>query len=100
MNLLQKNYPDTQLLRKQKPLGFTPTSAPYFGSEQDPEVIIDGKKVLMFDQTATPVSSMTLRIKEAAIEATRKYLARVPDLPFLKRNPDSTSSSKQLLLNI
>ncbi len=47
---------------------------PYFraiSSEQDPEVIIDGKKVLMFGSNCYTGLVNDPRIKEASIEATR-----------------------------
>ena len=59
---------------------------PYFraiSSEQDPEVIIDGKKVLMFGSNCYTGLVNDPRIKEAAIEAIRKYgtgCAGSPDL--------------------
>ncbi len=49
---------------------------PYFraiSSEQDPEVTIDGRKVLMFGSNCYTGLVNDPRIKEAAIEATRKY---------------------------
>ncbi len=49
---------------------------PYFreiSSEQEPEVLIDGKKVLMFGSNCYSGLVADPRIKEAAIEATKKY---------------------------
>ncbi len=49
---------------------------PYFraiSSEQDPEVIINGRRVLMFGSNCYTGLVNDPRIKEAAIEATRKY---------------------------
>ena len=49
---------------------------PYFraiSSEQEPEVIINGKKVLMFGSNCYSGLVSDPRIKEAAIEAIKKY---------------------------
>ena len=53
---------------------------PYFraiSSEQDPEVIINGKKVLMFGSNCYTGLVNDPRIKEAAIEATKKIWNRM-----------------------
>ena len=52
---------------------------PYFraiSSEQEPEVIINGKKVLMFGSNCYSGLVSDPRIKEAAIEAIKKYRQR------------------------
>ncbi|MDR1591270.1 MAG: aminotransferase class I/II-fold pyridoxal phosphate-dependent enzyme [Prevotellaceae bacterium] len=49
---------------------------PYFraiSSEQDTEVVVNGKKVLMFGSNSYLGLTSDPRVKEAAIEATRKY---------------------------
>lgn len=64
---------------------------PYFraiSSEQDPEVIIDGKKVLMFGSNCYTGLVNDTRIKEAAIEATRKYGTGCAGSPFLNGTLD------------
>lgn len=64
---------------------------PYFraiSSEQDPEVIIDGKKVLMFGSNCYTGLVNDPRIKEAAIEATRKYGTGCAGSPFLNGTLD------------
>ena len=64
---------------------------PYFraiSSEQDPEVIIDGKKVLMFGSNCYSGLVNDPRIKEAAIEATRKYGTGCAGSPFLNGTLD------------
>ena len=64
---------------------------PYFraiSSEQDPEVIIDGKKVLMFGSTCYSGLVNDPRIKEAAIEAIRKYGTGCAGSPFLNGTLD------------
>ena len=59
---------------------------PYFraiSSEQDPEVIINGRRVLMFGSNCYTGLVNDPRIKEAAIEATRKYGTGCAGSPFL-----------------
>ena len=59
---------------------------PYFrevASEQDTEVMINGKKVLMFGSNCYSGLVSDPRIKEAAIEATRKYGTGCAGSPFL-----------------
>lgn len=62
---------------------------PYFraiSSEQDPEVIINGRKVLMFGSNCYSGLVNDPRIKEAAIEATKKIRNRLRWLPFSQRH--------------
>jgi len=64
---------------------------PYFraiSSEQDPEVIINGKKVLMFGSNCYTGLVNDPRIKEAAIEATKKYGTGCAGSPFLNGTLD------------
>ncbi|MCM1032700.1 MAG: pyridoxal phosphate-dependent aminotransferase family protein [Odoribacter sp.] len=64
---------------------------PYFraiSSEQDPEVIMNGKKVLMFGSNCYTGLVNDPRIKEAAIEATRKYGTGCAGSPFLNGTLD------------
>lgn len=64
---------------------------PYFraiSSEQEPEVIIDGKKVLMFGSNCYSGLVSDPRIKEAAIEAIRKYGTGCAGSPFLNGTLD------------
>lgn len=64
---------------------------PYFraiSSEQDPEVVINGKKVLMFGSNCYSGLVNDPRIKEAAIEATRKYGTGCAGSPFLNGTLD------------
>ena len=59
---------------------------PYFraiSSEQDTEVFINGKKVMMFGSNCYTGLVNDPRIKEAAIEATRKYGTGCAGSPFL-----------------
>ncbi len=64
---------------------------PYFraiSSEQDPEVIINGRRVLMFGSNCYTGLVNDPRIKEAAIEATRKYGTGCAGSPFLNGTLD------------
>lgn len=64
---------------------------PYFreiSSEQEPEVLIDGKKVLMFGSNCYSGLVADPRIKEAAIEATKKYGTGCAESPFLNGTLD------------
>ncbi len=64
---------------------------PYFraiSSEQEPEVLIDGKKVLMFGSNCYSGLVSDPRIKEAAIEATKKYGTGCAGSPFLNGTLD------------
>ncbi len=73
---------------------------PYFraiSSEQDPEVIINGKKVLMFGSNCYTGLVNDPRIKEAAIEATRKYGTGCAGSPFLNGTLDLHKKLEQRL---
>ena len=64
---------------------------PYFraiSSEQDTEVIINGKKVLMFGSNCYTGLVNDPRIKEAAIEAVKKYGTGCAGSPFLNGTLD------------
>ena len=75
---------------------------PYFraiSSEQDPEVVIDGKKVLMFGSNCYTGLVNDPRIKEAAIEATRKYGTGCAGSPFLNGTLDLHKKLEEQLPN-
>ena len=64
---------------------------PYFrpiSSEQDTEVVMNGKPVLMFGSNCYTGLVNDPRIKEAAIEATRKYGTGYAGSPFLNGTLD------------
>ncbi|MCM1377215.1 MAG: aminotransferase class I/II-fold pyridoxal phosphate-dependent enzyme [Clostridium sp.] len=64
---------------------------PYFreiDSEQDTEVIMNGKKVLMFGSNSYMGLTNHPKVKEAAIEATRKYGTGMAGSPFLNGTID------------
>lgn len=73
---------------------------PYFraiSSEQDSEVIINGKKVLMFGSNCYSGLVNDPRIKEAAIEATKKYGTGCAGSPFLNGTLDLHKKLEQRL---
>ncbi len=87
MNLLQEKLSKYTAPQQAKAAGVYP----YFraiSSEQDPEVIINGKKVLMFGSNCYSGLVNDPRIKEAAIEATRKYGTGCAGSPFLNGTLD------------
>lgn len=87
MKLLQQKLAQYTEPQKFKAAGIYP----YFraiSSEQDPEVIINGKKVLMFGSNCYSGLVNDPRIKEAAIEATKKYGTGCAGSPFLNGTLD------------
>lgn len=87
MKLLQAKLSKYTEPQKAKAAGIYP----YFraiSSEQDPEVVINGKKVLMFGSNCYSGLVNDPRIKEAAIEATRKYGTGCAGSPFLNGTLD------------
>lgn len=87
MKLLQSKLAKYTVPQEAKAAGIYP----YFraiSSEQDPEVIINGRKVLMFGSNCYSGLVNDPRIKEAAIEATRKYGTGCAGSPFLNGTLD------------
>lgn len=87
MKLLQKKLAKYDVPQQAKAAGIYP----YFraiDSEQDPEVIMNGRKVLMFGSNCYTGLVNDPRIKEAAIEATRKYGTGCAGSPFLNGTLD------------
>ena len=87
MKLLQKKLAQYTAPQEAKAAGIYP----YFraiSSEQDPEVIINGKKVLMFGSNCYTGLVNDPRIKEAAVEATKKYGTGCAGSPFLNGTLD------------
>lgn len=87
MKLLQEKLSKYTVPQQAKAAGIYP----YFraiSSEQDPEVIINGKKVLMFGSNCYTGLVNDPRIKEAAIAATRKYGTGCAGSPFLNGTLD------------
>ncbi len=87
MKLLQAKLDKYQEPQKAKAAGVYP----YFraiSSEQDPEVIINGKKVLMFGSNCYTGLVNHPKVKEAAIAAIKKYGTGCAGSPFLNGTLD------------
>ena len=87
MKLLQAKLSKYQEPQKAKAAGIYP----YFraiSSEQDTEVIMNGKKVLMFGSNSYMGLTNHPKVKEAAIEATKKYGTGCAGSPFLNGTLD------------
>ena len=87
MKLLQAKLSQYQEPQKAKALGIYP----YFReieSEQDTEVYIKGKKVLMFGSNSYMGLTNHPKVKEAAIEAIKKYGTGCASSPFLNGTLD------------
>lgn len=87
MKLLQAKLAKYQEPQKAKAAGIYP----YFraiSSEQDTEVLINGKKVLMFGSNCYTGLVNHPKIKEAAIEAIKKYGTGCAGSPFLNGTLD------------
>ena len=87
MNLLQTKLARYTAPQEAKAAGVYP----YFRaieSEQDPEVLINGRKVLMFGSNCYSGLVNDPRIKEAAIEAIKKYGTGCAGSPFLNGTLD------------
>jgi 8-amino-7-oxononanoate synthase len=87
MKLLQSKLAKYTEPQKAQALGVYP----YFRaieSEQDPEVIMDGKKVLMFGSNCYSGLVNHPKVKEAAIEAIKKYGTGCAGSPFLNGTLD------------
>ena len=72
MKLLQEKLSRYDAPQRAKAAGIYP----YFraiSSEQDTEVLIDGRKVLMFGSNSYMGLTTHPKVIEAAVEATRKY---------------------------
>lgn len=96
MKLLQKKL--SQYTEPQKAMAAG--VYPYFraiSSEQEPVVIINGKPVLMFGSNCYSGLVSDPRIKEAAIEATKKYGTGCAGSPFLNGTLDIHKKLEQRL---
>lgn len=96
MKLLQAKLSLYQEPQKAKAAGIYP----YFRkieSEQDTEVIINGKKVLMFGSNSYMGLTNHPKVKEAAIEATKKYGTGLAGSPFLNGTLDIHKELEQKL---
>ena len=87
MNLLREKLYRYDAARNARAAGIYP----YFRqiqSDQDTEVVIDGKKVLMFGSNAYLGLTNHPKVKEAAIEATKKYGTGMAGSRFLNGTLD------------
>ena len=96
MNLLQKKLAKYTTPQKAKAAGIYP----YFRmieSDQDTEVVIDGKRVLMFGSNAYLGLTNHPKVKEAAIEAIKKYGSGCAGSRFLNGTLDMHIQLEQRL---
>ena len=87
MNLLKEKMMKYDIPQKFKAAGIYP----YFRvieSDQDTEVVINGKKVLMFGSNAYLGLTNHPKVKEAAVEATKKYGTGMAGSRFLNGTLD------------
>jgi 8-amino-7-oxononanoate synthase len=87
MNLLNEKLKQYDAPQRAKALGIYP----YFreiGSDQDTEVVINGKKVLMFGSNAYLGLTNHPKVKEASIDAIRKYGTGMAGSRFLNGTLD------------
>lgn len=87
MKLLQKKLSKYDAPQKAKAAGIYP----YFraiSSEQNTEVLMNGKKVLMFGSNSYMGLTNHPKVIEAAVEATRKYGTGMAGSPFLNGTLD------------
>lgn len=87
MKLLNEKLSKYTVPQEAKAAGVYPYFRP-ISSEQDTEVIMNGKPVLMFGSNCYTGLVNDPRIKEAAIEATRKYGTGCAGSPFLNGTLD------------
>ena len=98
MNLLKEKMMKYDLPQKFKAAGIYP----YFRvieSDQDTEVVINGKKVLMFGSNAYLGLTNHPKVKEAAIEATKKYGTGMAGSRFLNGTLDIHIELERKLAN-
>jgi 8-amino-7-oxononanoate synthase len=82
MKLLQKKLARYDAPQKAKAAGVYPYFRP-ISSEQDTEVLMNGKKVLMFGSNSYMGLTNHPKVIEAAVEATKKYGTGMAGSPFL-----------------
>ncbi len=87
MNLLSAKLSQYQEPQKAMALGIYPYFRP-ISSEQDTEVLMNGKKVLMFGSNCYSGLVTDPRVHEAAIEAIKKYGTGCAGSPFLNGTLD------------
>lgn len=87
MKLLQKKLGRYDAPQKAKAAGIYPYFRP-ISSEQNTEVIMNGKKVLMFGSNSYLGLTNHPKVIEAAVEATKKYGTGMAGSPFLNGTID------------
>jgi len=87
MKLLQKKLSKYDAPQKAKAAGVYPYFRP-ISSEQNTEVIMNGKKVLMFGSNSYLGLTNHPKVIEAAVEATKKYGTGMAGSPFLNGTLD------------
>ena len=87
MKLLQEKLARYDAPQKAKAAGVYPYFRP-ISSEQNTEVLMDGKKVLMFGSNSYMGLTNHPKVIEAAVEATRKYGTGMAGSPFLNGTID------------
>lgn len=98
MNLLRNKMSNYDVPQKIKAAGIYP----YFRvieSDQDTEVVINGKKVLMFGSNAYLGLTNHPKVKEASIEATKKYGTGMAGSRFLNGTLDIHLELERKLAN-
>ena len=87
MKILQEKLSRYDAPQKAKAAGVYPYFRP-ISSEQNTEVIMDGKPVLMFGSNSYMGLTNHPKVIEAAVEATRKYGTGMAGSPFLNGTLD------------
>ena len=87
MKLLQKKLARYDAPQKAKAVGVYPYFRP-ISSEQNTEVLMNGKKVLMFGSNSYMGLTNHPKVIEAAVEATKKYGTGMAGSPFLNGTLD------------
>ena len=87
MKLLQQKLARYDAPQRAKAAGIYPYFRP-ISSEQNTEVVMDGRKVLMFGSNSYMGLTNHPKVIEAAVEATRKYGTGMAGSPFLNGTID------------
>ena len=96
MKLLQEKLSQYDAPQKAKAAGVYPYFRP-ISSEQNTEVLMNGKKVLMFGSNSYMGLTNHPKVIEAAVEATKKYGTGMAGSPFLNGTLDIHKQLEQRL---
>ena len=96
MSLLQEKLAVYDAPQKAKAAGVYPYFRP-ISSEQNTEVMMNGKKVLMFGSNSYMGLTNHPKVIEAAVEATKKYGTGMAGSPFLNGTLDIHQKLEQRL---